>query len=44
MNVDASVFPEENFFTIGIVIRDYSCHFWKDKTTRIKGKVSVLEA
>lgn len=44
MNVDASVKPGENSFSIGMVLRNQYGHFISGKTMRFAGTVTVLEA
>lgn len=44
LNVDASVFPGTQNFSVGMVIRDHKGGFILGKTVRIAGEVSVFEA
>lgn len=44
LNVNASVFPNEDFFSVGLIMRDHTGGFIQGRTMKIAGKVSVLEA
>ncbi|XP_074324342.1 uncharacterized protein LOC141661257 [Apium graveolens] len=44
INVDASVFPGANNFSIGMVMRNYACDFMAARNCKISGEVSVFEA
>lgn len=44
LNVDASLYSSNNFYSIGMVLRDESGDFIGGKTMKLPGKVSVLDA
>ncbi|KAL8134373.1 hypothetical protein AgCh_009412 [Apium graveolens] len=44
LNVDASVFNNEEFFSLGMVIRNDRGQFVRGKNMCISGKISVMEA
>lgn len=44
INVDASIRENEDHYSIGMVMRDHEGRFLMDKTLKVEGKISVLEA
>lgn len=44
INIDASVFEGHNYFSVGMVLRNYRGHCISSKTMRFSGQVTVPEA
>lgn len=44
VNVDASVFPGSNSYSVGMILRDHNGGFRKARNLRCEGQVSVFEA